>query len=629
MKQDTSDSKFVALVQGKTTAGGWVYGRKSLEGLLIDKVHKKSWNISIGFEEPCDELPTDQHKHQVGASVSKAIRLWLSPLSDKKDIVADFKYHFTRVSCDPNKPDESRCIFDNVATDLDDGSKYVLDNVTDLDIVFRCGDKRSRAYVTSSPVQIVMLRENIELFVEDKEISDFKKYSLSTLVHELGHAFGLRDTYIETEYKDKVSIYNESDDNVKGIAGTQPISVMNVVLMATSSKSKLQLGTDDEEGIKWLYRYHVEETVKLNECPSEYRYEKSTGGCTPCYPVIFAVKQGHIMSYMRDAVVQMLAGDVDVNAQDFMGNTALHYAALSSPIHGKDTYNLLVEKGADKNIKNSFGDTPQDFLDNSCDLGASACEGSEGYYGARAGIDLPCSVNGCCASGLKCVKVGTAGSDKRCCSIRGRNENESCSRYGCPCGTAAGYGQLTCTEGPDDTDICQVTNFSLSPRDFPQQSLYCLSNRLTQDMINVINACAKDSDLKNLEYRNGSTGKQKCETLAEIFKPKNYWLSSTPNIKIEVKVNGVDRKSNVSFRCRDALRKVLKAYFDNIVLNLPAHVQFYINNTDEVPYSMGGSAFDTSFNAVGMCDGNFGDSSVTRLCDPYSYPYLPVPVTVY
>ena len=48
----------------------------------------------------------------------------------------------------------------------------------------------------------------------------------------------------------------------------------------------------------------------------------------------------------------------DINAQDYKGNTPLHYAVASE---NKDVVKLLIEEGADQNIENFKGITPRFF----------------------------------------------------------------------------------------------------------------------------------------------------------------------------------------------------------------------------------------------------------------------------
>ena len=58
-----------------------------------------------------------------------------------------------------------------------------------------------------------------------------------------------------------------------------------------------------------------------------------------------------------NAVKQHLAARVDVNAKDYYGETALHYAADKGH---KEIVELLIANGADVNAKLMYGTTPLD-----------------------------------------------------------------------------------------------------------------------------------------------------------------------------------------------------------------------------------------------------------------------------
>ncbi|MBL0318284.1 MAG: ankyrin repeat domain-containing protein [Alphaproteobacteria bacterium] len=57
-------------------------------------------------------------------------------------------------------------------------------------------------------------------------------------------------------------------------------------------------------------------------------------------------------------LVKELIGKYNINAQDYKGNTPLHYAVASE---NKDVIKLLIEEGADQNIENFKGITPRFF----------------------------------------------------------------------------------------------------------------------------------------------------------------------------------------------------------------------------------------------------------------------------
>ncbi len=97
-------------------------------------------------------------------------------------------------------------------------------------------------------------------------------FSMGTYLHELGHAFGLSDTYIvdNVESPHNVSI----TDNPKRF-GNQPTSLMN------DSYDVPYIGRDEIYGLAHLYRMYIKRDLTANECLEGYVHETETGGCKP------------------------------------------------------------------------------------------------------------------------------------------------------------------------------------------------------------------------------------------------------------------------------------------------------------------------------------------------------------
>jgi len=71
----------------------------------------------------------------------------------------------------------------------------------------------------------------------------------------------------------------------------------------------------------------------------------------------------HLLDYYRNSdpveiIKHCLNSDIDINAQDLLGNTALFYATQNNHI---ETIKLLLKRNADKNIANEFNKTPLDI----------------------------------------------------------------------------------------------------------------------------------------------------------------------------------------------------------------------------------------------------------------------------
>ena len=184
---------------------------------MIDKVHEPHWDITYRYGDDC---PPEERNNGAAltAAVTEALQMWLQPLRDytQRPIVNDFRYR------------------------LNVGRKDA-----DFTIVFFCKIAGSLAWVGGGSPRID-LREGTEI------TPDF----MSILVHEMGHIFGLADTYL----RNNPELSKGGSDSTKG---TQPDSAMSV--LTTFHKGGGLLGRDDKIGIVWLYKVAYE-GLGLRDC---------------------------------------------------------------------------------------------------------------------------------------------------------------------------------------------------------------------------------------------------------------------------------------------------------------------------------------------------------------------------
>lgn len=314
-KQPTASNKFIAFEHQDF--------RKL--GTLIKKVHDDHWTIHYSYADNC---PPEQRNNGVAltAAISKALRTWLQPLRKytNQPLVADFRYQLSA---------------DFAAADLG--------------VTFHCRLGCSRAHLT-------LVDEETPFIKVCNGSTRVTRMLMQLLVHEMGHVFGLQDTYILPRDEGKGLNTGGLDDNV----GAQPASAMSghlPLLTPDNFKENAELhgveplGADDSKGIVWLYK-HIYQGQQLKDCFfPDYEFVDFPAGCQPKYPLIFELKYGGSTKHAEHYAHRIIAEDaeLDVNAQDADGMTALHYAVL----HELPTVveKLLVQKNIKPFLRDKRG----------------------------------------------------------------------------------------------------------------------------------------------------------------------------------------------------------------------------------------------------------------------------------
>ena len=268
---------------------------------LIRRVHKEQWVIGYRYADNCPPAARNNGK-AIEEAITTALRAWLKPvreLNTGKPVVDDFRF-----------------VPDFEIKDVADRQLY------DLTSVFFCDFGKSHAWVVADEAK----PPHIELHrgtVVDRSFT-------GVLLHEIGHAFGLLDTYIRLELT--LEELRVSRGGLAKTIGHQPASVMSGLNIPPPRGTRIS--QDDANGIVWLYKFY-HENLALEDCIfPDYELEKSPDGCRPKSPLIFELKhggEGTAFAVIRDDE------NTDVNAKDGNGMTALHYAVIKG-------YSQLVDK---------------------------------------------------------------------------------------------------------------------------------------------------------------------------------------------------------------------------------------------------------------------------------------------
>ena len=282
--------------------------------ILMKKIHEKHWDIAYAFGEDCPEEIRD-NPQKFEEAITESLQILLQPLQEietKAPVVNEFRYQW-----------HDKIIFE------------ALPNV-DLIVINSCERGVSNAIISNlSPI--------ITLKVGFGMADIFKSH----LIHELGHAIGLGDTYVGRNE----AVRSMTKGGLRNTIGTQPASIMAGSRLFQHNLRFISI--DDEKGIVWLYKV-IQEGLAINDCFfADYKFESSPNGCVPKYPLIFEVMQGHEVY-----ALELLNTDtsIDVNSRDESGSTALHYAV----VHGSENVmNALLSR---ENIwvrpRNKDGFTP-------------------------------------------------------------------------------------------------------------------------------------------------------------------------------------------------------------------------------------------------------------------------------
>ncbi len=309
------------------------------ENVLIKRVHEEHWDIFYDFGPSCPaSLKTEENYRVLRENLERGIRTWLAPLREITD-----------------RPIVDKFVFYTENEEKEEGNENVRHEVH---VLFKCEGGRSVASRESRSISM----KTTNLDIVEALFTPSLRYRISTLLHELGHAFDLADTYVGNP-----SVSPPNTGSYSSTIGRQPRSTMSSgVTCGDQGPDQWTLCLDDIRAIQWLYRYHWEGLDPTN-CPPEFEYEeltwegKTVGGCVLKQPLIVELRQGHLW---RAKQILFSDKNLKINDQDEHGLTALHYIARLYPelhwadIRGGILNQILKHPGIDINVTNKWRNTP-------------------------------------------------------------------------------------------------------------------------------------------------------------------------------------------------------------------------------------------------------------------------------
>ena len=268
------------------------------QNLLIRKVHQEEWRIGYRFATTC---PAEfrEKENELKELITESLHAWLQPLREEFPAAVITNKFNLRLLKDVKKGETDEQVL---------ALSREVHKELDTRITFTCEEGWSFASTGNNPPDIFMLTG-----IRIDEITKVR------LVHELGHAFGMGDTYSK-------NLETKTTGGLNQTSGLQPTSLMAGPSGVHPPRDMPYIKEDDKKGIIWLYK-HIYEGQPLEDCFfPEYVFQEEPAGCIPKHPLIFELKYGHPLT---TNVFLHQDQTVDVNEQDENGLTALHYAVLN------------------------------------------------------------------------------------------------------------------------------------------------------------------------------------------------------------------------------------------------------------------------------------------------------------
>ena len=351
------------------------------ERILVKKAHEESWNIDYGFVS-CNKRQRDQYRPKITEAIDRAINLWLSPIKRIRKAIND-----GRISSDPiidsTKPlpelvskfdkSEKKKIFSHDSSVRDkegkkqkgytpfDVGKYrkllrkldaKLKKMPDQSSIEQTKEfKRFRKFIVTLPEMSIVFvcKRGISFMIpytnaitmyeeETKNNIPETNFSFGTLSHEVGHTFGLADTYVNA--KDPTRDHMESTGGMGHTIGNQPLSLMSTSGHLFGSYESVSLTVDDMDGIFWIYAHMNMNKLKFATCPLHYQPEFFARGvktpsiaCRPEHPLLSAMARKNYSTTRLILINEPEREQIDINARvREQGFTAIHYAVWLAPV---------------------------------------------------------------------------------------------------------------------------------------------------------------------------------------------------------------------------------------------------------------------------------------------------------
>lgn len=165
------------------------------ERILVRRVHDKSWNIEYAFAPSCSKRKQNKYRPKVIEAINRSVNLWLNQIRAMQQVTKDGKQIVSQLHTQEKEEVFPRKDKKNSYTTYNpqntSTTKDIINLSHNLSIVFNCREGRDFMQRYYNSINMYE-RSNNKINIPDT------KFSFSALLHEVGHTFGLADTYVDS-----------------------------------------------------------------------------------------------------------------------------------------------------------------------------------------------------------------------------------------------------------------------------------------------------------------------------------------------------------------------------------------------------------------------------------------------
>ena len=292
-RPDASEPQFMTYVQDDPHLWDIMEKEGLNERMLVKRVHDKSWYIEYGFAPSCSKRKQKKYRPRVVEAINRSVNLWLNQIKAMQQYINDGKQIVSQLRINEKKEVFPHKDIKNAYTTYNPQSTSIVKsiiNLSNISVVFNCREGRAFMQRYANSINMYEGRGN-RIKIPDTN------FPFSVLLHEVGHTFGLADTYVDSQKATRA--HQVSTGINPRTIGHQPIAIMGPdSQLDFTNYDNVRPTIDDRNGIFWLYIHMHMNELELDNCPPHYQPETfardkkgrpPTIACRPSRPFLFAM----------------------------------------------------------------------------------------------------------------------------------------------------------------------------------------------------------------------------------------------------------------------------------------------------------------------------------------------------